>query len=92
MSVCEIKYPDAFENGEPKPNGLMDPRLGTIGREYLCATCEGDSVECPGHWGHLELAEPMYQIHFIKVVLRVLRSVCHRCCKLLADPVRFSIS
>eukprot|EP01122_Echinamoeba_exundans_P007522 TRINITY_DN2336_c0_g2_i6.p1 TRINITY_DN2336_c0_g2~~TRINITY_DN2336_c0_g2_i6.p1 ORF type:complete len:1742 (-),score=279.53 TRINITY_DN2336_c0_g2_i6:37-5262(-) len=87
MSVCEIKYSDAFENGEPKANGLMDPRLGTIGREYLCATCEGDSNECPGHWGHLELAEPMYQIHFIKVVLRVLRSVCHRCCKLLADSL-----
>jgi DNA-directed RNA polymerase II subunit RPB1 len=87
MSVCEVIYPETFENGKPKPFGLSDLRLGTVTREFRCLTCDGDSNECPGHFGHITLAKPMFHIGFLPIVLKVLRCVCYRCSKLLTDTV-----
>jgi DNA-directed RNA polymerase beta' subunit len=36
----------------------------------------------------MELATPMFQIHFLPVVIKVLRSICKNCSKLLIDKVR----
>lgn len=44
-------------------------------------------ADCPGHFGHLELAKPMFHIGFMKTVLSILRSVCFNCSKILADEV-----
>jgi len=85
--VCEIVHPETFENGKPKNGGLADLRMGTIAREYRCLTCEGDSNECPGHFGHIELVKAMFHIGFLPTVLKVLRCVCFSCSKLLADEV-----
>eukprot|EP00027_Filamoeba_sp_ATCC50430_P000934 CAMPEP_0168554826 /NCGR_PEP_ID=MMETSP0413-20121227/7995_1 /TAXON_ID=136452 /ORGANISM="Filamoeba nolandi, Strain NC-AS-23-1" /LENGTH=1668 /DNA_ID=CAMNT_0008585609 /DNA_START=242 /DNA_END=5249 /DNA_ORIENTATION=- len=41
--------------------------------------------ECPGHFGHLELARPVFHIGFINVVMKVLKCVCFHCSKLLTD-------
>ncbi|KAL3846325.1 hypothetical protein ACJIZ3_003728 [Penstemon smallii] len=38
-----------------------------------------------GHFGHIELAKPMFHIGFMKTVLSVLRCVCFNCSKILAD-------
>lgn len=62
MSVAKIEHPEIMENGHPKLGGLNDPRLGTNDRNYKCATCAGNMSECPGHFGHMELARPMYHI------------------------------
>ena len=43
-----------------KPGGLSDPRLGTIDRNFKCATCGEGMTECPGHFGHIELARAVY--------------------------------
>ena len=42
--------------------GLNDPRLGTIDRNYRCATCEEGINDCPGHFGHIELCTPVFHI------------------------------
>lgn len=42
-------------------------------------------VECPGHFGHLELSKPVYHIGFIAKTIRILRCVCFYCSKLLID-------
>ncbi|KAL0450353.1 UNVERIFIED_CONTAM: DNA-directed RNA polymerase II subunit RPB1 [Sesamum latifolium] len=42
-------------------------------------------ADCPGHFGHLELAKPMFHIGFMKTVLSILRCVCFNCSKILAD-------
>ncbi|KAL0366613.1 UNVERIFIED_CONTAM: DNA-directed RNA polymerase II subunit RPB1 [Sesamum radiatum] len=47
-------------------------------------------AECPGHFGHLELAKPMFHIGFMKVVLSILRSVCFNCSKILADETKIA--
>lgn len=64
----------------------MDPRLGAIGRDFPCLTCNSDEKNCPGHFGHIELVKPMYNIGFFSVTLSVLRCVCFFCSKLLIPP------
>ena len=44
---------------KPKMGGLMDPRMGTIDRNFKCQTCGEGMSECPGHFGHIELAIPV---------------------------------
>jgi DNA-directed RNA polymerase II subunit RPB1 len=46
----------------PRTKGLNDPRLGTIDRQWNCETCEEGQKECPGHFGHIELATPVFHI------------------------------
>ncbi|KAL4361846.1 hypothetical protein GQ457_04G021960 [Hibiscus cannabinus] len=85
MSVVQIEHSETTERGKPKVGGLSDPRLGTIDRKLKCETCTANMAECPGHFGHLELAKPMFHIGFMKTVLSIMRCVCFNCCKILAD-------
>uniref|UniRef100_A0A3B4BCA3 DNA-directed RNA polymerase subunit n=1 Tax=Periophthalmus magnuspinnatus TaxID=409849 RepID=A0A3B4BCA3_9GOBI len=87
MSVTEggIKYPETTEGGRPKLGGLMDPRQGVIERSGRCQTCAGNMTECPGHFGHIELAKPVFHVGFVTKIMKVLRCVCFFCSKLLVD-------
>ncbi|MQM10300.1 hypothetical protein Taro_043192 [Colocasia esculenta] len=85
MSVVHIEHSETTERGKPKPGGLSDPRLGTIDRKMKCETCMANMAECPGHFGHLELAKPMFHIGFMKTVLAIMRCVCFNCSRILAD-------
>jgi DNA-directed RNA polymerase II subunit RPB1 len=58
--------------------------MGTMDKHLNCYTCKGTQVDCPGHFGHIELARPVYHVGLIDYVLRVLRCVCYNCSKLLA--------
>ena len=82
-----IKYPYTMEGGRPKILGLMDPRQGVIERRQRCQTCAGDMATCPGHFGHIELARPVFHVGFLAKIVRVLRCVCYHCSRLLIDPV-----
>ncbi|CAO2828701.1 unnamed protein product [Amaranthus hypochondriacus] len=85
MSVIEVEFVQKTERGVPKPGWLRDPRLGTIDRKIKCDTCSANMADCPGHFGHLELAKPMFHIGFMKIVLIVMRCVCYKCSKILAN-------
>eukprot|EP00898_Chlorokybus_atmophyticus_P000376 jgi/Chlat1/1339/Chrsp119S01776 len=85
MAVAKIESSDLYDRGVPKMGGLNDPRMGTLDRSLKCQTCNSGKVDCPGHFGVIELAKPMFHVGFIKTVLRVLRCVCFNCSKLLAD-------
>ncbi|PTB73542.1 beta and beta-prime subunits of DNA dependent RNA-polymerase [Trichoderma longibrachiatum ATCC 18648] len=87
MSVAHILYPETMEEGGTKPRdgGLNDPLLGSIDRQFKCKTCTQAMGECPGHFGHIELAKPVYHPGFIKKVKKILEIVCHNCSKVLAD-------
>jgi DNA-directed RNA polymerase II subunit RPB1 len=39
--------------------------MGTVNKEMRCLTCLGDMVDCPGHFGHIELAKPVYHVGLI---------------------------
>ena len=87
MSVAKVEFHEAYENGKPKLRGLLDPRTGTVDRHLKCSTCAGTMTECPGHFSHIELAKPMFNIGFMSTVVKILRCVCFHCSKLLTDEV-----
>ena len=61
-SVAKIEHPEVMDETthKPKLGGLMDPRMGTIDRNFKCQTCGEGMSECPGHFGHIELARPVF--------------------------------
>lgn len=87
MSVVKIEHPDSYdESGQrPRVGGLLDPRLGTIDRNVKCQTCGENQNECPGHFGHIELAKPVFHIGFITKVKKMLECICWNCGKLKID-------
>ncbi|GAM90704.1 hypothetical protein ANO11243_087490 [Dothideomycetidae sp. 11243] len=87
MSVCHIEYPETMDEQRhrPREKGLNDPKLGTIDRSFACGTCGEDMLECPGHFGHIELATPVFHVGFITKVKKILETVCHNCGKILLD-------
>ncbi|MEM0264597.1 MAG: DNA-directed RNA polymerase subunit A' [Candidatus Methanomethylicia archaeon] len=84
MSVAIISTPDTYdEDGWPIDGGLMDRRLGTIEPSQRCATCGNRMGECPGHFGHIELARPVIHVGFAKTIHQLLRATCRRCGRIL---------
>lgn len=85
--MTEVDLGKTTERGMPMAGGLSDLRLGTIDKRFKCETCSSNMGECPGHFGHLELAKPMFHIGFMKTLLTIMRCVCFNCSKILADEV-----
>jgi DNA-directed RNA polymerase II subunit RPB1 len=91
------------ESGQKqKIGGLMDPKMGSkyslalllycltlpaIDRNFKCQTCLEGMAECPGHFGHIELARPVFHAGFIVKVKKILECVCFSCGKLKVDMV-----
>ena len=84
-SVAEITSSQMREGNKAKLGGLRDPRLGTTDRKELCVTCNSNYAECPGHFGHHELAVPVFHLGFQTHVLKILRSVCFSCSRIMCD-------
>ncbi|KII94419.1 hypothetical protein PLICRDRAFT_36689 [Plicaturopsis crispa FD-325 SS-3] len=86
-SVAKIEHPEVMDESthKPKLGGLMDPRMGTIDRNFKCQTCGEGMSECPGHFGHIELARPVFHPGFIIKVKKILECICVNCGKLKAD-------
>ena len=79
-SVTEITAPETYdEDGMPVQGGLMDNRLGTLEPGQKCATCGNTALRCPGHFGHIELAEPVIHISFAEYVNKLLHGFCRVC-------------
>jgi DNA-directed RNA polymerase II subunit RPB1 len=85
-SVAEIFKTETYNGNVPVHSGLFDPRMGVIDYNQVCVTCEQKNTFCPGHFGHIKLAKPVFYIQFFDTVRRVLKCVCTRCSKLLVDP------
>ena len=64
--------------------------MGTMDKHGAICTTDGSGMhDCPGYFGHVELARPMFHCGFIKTVIRVLRCVSFYNSKLLIDRVRW---
>ncbi|NWK06409.1 DNA-directed RNA polymerase subunit A' [Marine Group I thaumarchaeote] len=82
-SVAEITAPETYdEDGMAVQGGLMDGRLGTLEPGQKCLTCGNTSARCPGHFGHIELAEPILHIAFIDNIHKLLVATCRSCSRL----------
>ncbi len=84
LSVVEINTSDTYdEDGGPIAGGLMDHRLGTLEPRQRCQTCGNISINCPGHYGHIELAVPVIHVEFAKQIYKLLSVTCRGCGRLL---------
>ncbi|HET6398389.1 MAG TPA: DNA-directed RNA polymerase subunit A' [Candidatus Thermoplasmatota archaeon] len=84
LSATKVITADTYDDdGFPIEMGLMDPRLGVIEPGLRCKTCGQKVGDCPGHFGHIDLAMPVIHVGFVRVVRDILRSSCRGCGKLL---------
>jgi DNA-directed RNA polymerase II subunit RPB1 len=90
-SVCEISEGVAFESDgiHPVQNGLNDIRMGpSVFNGKTAINCLTDNLgndNCPGYFGHLNLARPVYHVNFLKTVIHVLTCVNHENSTLILD-------
>ena len=84
-SVVEITKHETYEKDIPVIKGIFDPRMGITDMGKVCKTCGQTNIHCPGHFGHVELAVPVYYYHFINILIKILKCVCFRCSKLLIN-------
>ncbi len=83
MSQVKVITADTYDDdGYPIERGLMDLHMGVIEPGLKCATCGGKVDECPGHFGHIELAMPVVHIGFIKEIKTFLDATCKACGKI----------
>jgi DNA-directed RNA polymerase beta' subunit len=93
MSVVHVTKPLTYENGRAIQNGLNDPKMGVTEYGELCATCWLGQDRCPGHFGHINLTLPVFNIQFLKgtrmgnsiSIKGILSCICIKCGKLLVD-------
>ncbi|KAI4304665.1 hypothetical protein MLD38_040142 [Melastoma candidum] len=83
VQVYKGEYYD--QNRKPIPGGLLDPRMGPANKSCTCSTCDGDFASCPGHYGYLTLALPVYNVGFLDKILEILKSICKSCSRILLD-------
>jgi DNA-directed RNA polymerase III subunit RPC1 len=49
---------------------------GAANKHGECSTCHGSFSECPGHFGYLKLALPVFNIGFFSNILDVVKCIC----------------
>jgi len=85
-SVVNVNVEALYDsNGEPRINGLFDPRMGYIEPRLKCKTCEQTYINCPGHFGHIELPKPVFNLQYEDFIVKILRCVCIKCSRLLIN-------
>ena len=84
-SVVEVTSRDTYINNKPVIGGLFDPRMGVLEPGLICPTDGLTYIDTPGYFGHIELARPVFYIHHLKDILKILKTVCFKCSKLLIN-------
>ena len=75
LSVCEISSKSLTGS-----NSLYDPKMGSLDGQP-CITC-GETDLCPGHFGHINLTEPVIHPLMYRFVINILKCFCFKCGKL----------
>nr|XP_023916653.1 DNA-directed RNA polymerase III subunit 1-like [Quercus suber] len=73
VQVYKGQYYDAARI--PIEGGLLDPRMGP-NKEGTCATCHGKFDSCPGHFGYIKLALPVYNVAYRDNIMNILKCIC----------------
>ncbi|XP_071725233.1 LOW QUALITY PROTEIN: DNA-directed RNA polymerase III subunit 1-like [Rutidosis leptorrhynchoides] len=87
-NVAEVQvYQAAYYDNTRKPHkgGLLDPRMGAANKMSRCDTCHGNFTDCPGHYGYLYLALPVFNVGYFSTILDVLKCICKSCARTLLD-------
>ncbi len=80
-AVCEITL-----SKMSGPNTVYDERMGVIEPGKRCQTCQGNNLECPGHFGMIQLIVPVMHPLYLRLIVSLLRVVCWDCGAALVAP------
>lgn len=86
-----IDSTELYDEMRPKKGGLIDARMGVIDNYSTCDTCNLTSMNCPGHFGHIELAEPLFHVEFLKFIPKILNCICLRCARVRVNKTEKEI-
>jgi len=78
-SVVEVITDKTYQTTQPISGGIFDPRFGVIDNGKVCPTCKQTNMLCPGHFGHIRLARPVYLYQFLDTTIKILQNVCLVC-------------
>lgn len=80
FSVARITSPVNRGNSDTKDTPY-DLRLGALENGVPCDTCGNKNNLCPGHFGHIELYEDVFNPEYISIVLGIVKCICIKCCE-----------
>jgi DNA-directed RNA polymerase II subunit RPB1 len=78
-SVVEVTTDKTYQSQQPVPNGVFDSRFGVIENGKVCPTCKHTNQFCPGHFGHITLARPVYLYQFFDWIEKLANIICLNC-------------
>jgi len=87
-----ITIVESGDNHLPKRNSLLDLRLGTCDFYNKCLTCDLDSFRCPGHFGHIKLAKPVFHFGFLNHIKNLLQLICIKCSCVIFNKSEINLS
>lgn len=87
MAVCKIDSPKKIG-----PNTVYDERMGTTDSTRRCPTCKEGAHACQGHFGYIELNEPIVHPLYYKRVVTFLNCFCLKCYRLLLTKDQIALS
>ncbi|MFS7953564.1 putative DNA-directed RNA polymerase [Helianthus anomalus] len=64
-------------------NGLLDPHMGPPNKFGTCETCHGSFQDCPGHFGYIKLALPVFNVGYLPHIVEILKCICKFCSRIL---------
>lgn len=76
MSVCKLTK---SKISQPLTETVYDERMGPSTSSGLCATCGSNIKICPGHFGHIDLARPIFHSTFVRTIISILNCICMEC-------------
>jgi len=82
-SVVEVTTDKTYQSNQPVPNGVFDSRFGVIENGKVCPTCKQTNQSCMGHFGHIQLARPVYLYQFFDTIEKLCNLICLNCSKTL---------
>lgn len=80
-SVVEVTTDKTYQSSQAVSNGVFDPRFGVIENGKVCPTCKNTNQYCPGHFGHITLARPVYLYQFFDTIEKLASLICLTCSK-----------
>ena len=89
-SVCPVIHYEINESSSmdtPKCSGPNDPRMGPASNNssIVCPVDENTFKHCPGFFGHIDLAKPVFWPQYMSTIKTVLKLTCYVCSGLLID-------
>ena len=83
--VCEVTKPNTHGEGD-LTNTVYDERMGVLEVGKECLTCAYDASICPGHFGYIKLAVPVFNIKYLPIVQSIVKCICVECGTLRVSP------